>query len=569
MRPTKLPLLSVLIVPLAFPVLAAPPAAAAVAEVQAARPDAPAPDVQQAGTEALPTADVPAPRPVRSAESQARLGFKEVSARDDVSNAPEIEVEVEAQSAELEDVRRAEESAHVSDVPGALPPPDGADELSRRDRAPGEHGRIEMLPELDLDLAALQAEYDIPIDVNPAVVAYIRFFQAPGVRPHFVKWLGRYFRYADRYRQIMKEEGIPEDTVFLAMIESGFANFAYSRAKASGPWQFIASTGKLFGLKQDFWVDERRDPERAAHAAAQFLKRLYAQTNDWRLAWASYNAGLGRIYKAQDKGYTDFWSMAGVPGKKVLREETKNYVPKLMAAAIVTKHPEAFGFKAEEIERESWIDYTEVEVPSATLLTVLAKAAGVREHDLIDLNPELRRVCTPPRPYTLKIPTAAAPVFAEAWPDLQDKVKMTFAGHVIRRGETLSHIAAQYGVPVQGIMEMNNLRDGRRLKPGTELLIPRPLHGAITAARSPEDEPVRAAAVPRVRPTPTVAASTSRAAARSDRKVLRVHHGDTLWSISQKYGVDVGDLCRWNNIKSPNRYKLVSGKRLIVYADRG
>src|SRR5512140_1389619 len=139
MRPTKLPLLAVLIVPFAFTALAAPPTAAAVAEVQAARPAAPAPDAQQAATEALPTADVPAPRPVRSAESQDRLGFKEVSAKDDTSNAPEIEVEVEAQSAELEDVRRAEESAHVSDVPGALqPPPAGADELSRRDRAPGE-----------------------------------------------------------------------------------------------------------------------------------------------------------------------------------------------------------------------------------------------------------------------------------------------------------------------------------------------------------------------------------------------------------------------------------------------
>src|SRR6266498_1846081 len=124
----------------------------------------------------------------------------------------------------------------------------------------------------------------------------------------------------DRYRAILKEEGIPQDTVFLAMIESGFGNFAYSRARASGPWQFIGPTGKLFGLKQDFWVDERRDPEKSAHAAARYLKLLRQQTGDWRLAWAGYNAGVGRIFKAKAKGYDDFWEMAAVPGRS---EETR------------------------------------------------------------------------------------------------------------------------------------------------------------------------------------------------------------------------------------------------------
>ena len=207
----------------------------------------------------------------------------------------------------------------------------------------------------------------------------------------------------------MKEEGLPEDTVYLAMIESGFGNFAYSRARASGPWQFIASTGKIFGLTQDFWVDERRDPERSAHAAARFLKRLYDQTGDWRLAWAGYNAGVGRVRHARRNGYADFWAMAAAPGKRVLRAETKGYVPKLMAAAILAKHPEAFGFKAEEIERQSWTDYAEVEIPSATLLSVVAKAAGVTERDIIDLNPELRRSCTPPQEVLPQDPVGRRP----------------------------------------------------------------------------------------------------------------------------------------------------------------
>ena len=129
-------------------------------------------------------------------------------------------------------------------------------------------GSIAMLPEIGHDLRRLQAEYDIPIDVNEAVVQYVRFFQAPVVRKHFVKWLGRLPRYQERYRTILREAGLPEDTIFLAMIESGFANLAYSRAKAAGPWQFIPATGKRMGLSQDFWVDERRDPEKSARAAA-------------------------------------------------------------------------------------------------------------------------------------------------------------------------------------------------------------------------------------------------------------------------------------------------------------
>jgi membrane-bound lytic murein transglycosylase D len=593
---TTLPFLLISTFSLAGPALAATPAAgstsAAAASAVAPAPSgpgaaAPLPDAVESGAEALPPAAIPAPRLVRSAESQARSGSRDpVASGDDTADSPEIQVEVEAESAELEDVRRAEESAHVNDAPSApgqaAPGFDGLGlespirdrlegALSRQATAPaGEGGRIELLPEIDHDLATLQGEYDIPIDVNSAVVAYIRFFQSPGVRPHFVKWLGRSHRYIDRYRQIMKEEGIPQDTVYLAMIESGFGNFAYSRARASGPWQFIAPTGRMFGLDQDFWVDERRDPERSAHAAARFLKRLYQQTGDWRLAWAGYNAGLGRIASAQRKGYADFWSMAAVKGKHVLRPETKGYVPKLMAAAIIAKHPEAFGFKPEEIERESWNEYTEVEIPSATLLSVVAKAAGVSEREIIDLNPELRRSCTPPRSYTLKIPASSEATFAEAWPDVHSKVRTTFAGHVIRRGDTLGRIAAEYGVPVQGIMEMNNLRDGRRLRVGTELLIPRPMNAApVAEARTPEEQPRRAAAERRVRPAPVVAASSTRAAAGADRTVLRVRAGDTLWSISQKYGVELVDLCRWNGIKSPNRHKLLSGQRLVVYTERG
>ncbi|HYD41314.1 MAG TPA: LysM peptidoglycan-binding domain-containing protein [Anaeromyxobacter sp.] len=525
-----------------------PEAAQTASEAQAAR----AAEVAS-GAVGLAPAAVPVPRLVRSASAQARTGADRPyeAAEDDSTDAPEIAAEIDQESAELEDLRQAEESAHVADAPAG----------------PSQPGSIELLPELDMDLATLQAKYDIPIDVNPQVVAYIRFFQSPAGRRHFAKWLSRSHRYIPRYQQILEEEGLPKDTVYLAMIESGFGNFAYSRARASGPWQFIASTGKMFGLRQDFWVDERRDPERSARAAARFLKQLYERTGDWRLAWAGYNAGLGRVYSAQKKGYEDFWSMAAAPGQRVLRSETKGYVPKLMAAAIVSKHPEAFGFSPDEIERQQWTEYTEVEIPSATLLSVLARAAGISEKELIELNPELRRSCTPPRSYQLKIPAAAAESFAAAWPEVRAKVRTTFAGHVIRRGDTLSRIARQYGVPVQGIMELNGLRNGKKLRVGTELLIPRPLHGASLASFSPadseEDRPKRAAVSPRVRH------DRPQKAKASGRTVLRVRSGDTLWSISQKYGVEISDLCRWNGIKSANNHKLLRGSRLVVYQDRG
>jgi membrane-bound lytic murein transglycosylase D len=528
-----------------------------------------------AAIQALPAAAIPPPEIIRPDEPAEQEPSVDDVVAIDIPDAPVIAQEIEQESAELEDLRKAEEASQVRDSPRGRRAGASGEGLGLespfRDRVGGavgrdghsageKGGRIALLPELDHDLATLQAEYDIPIDVNEAVVAYVRFFQSPAARGHFVKWLGRSHRYLDKYRAILREEGLPEDTVYLAMIESGFGNFAYSRAKASGPWQFIAATGKTFGLKQDFWVDQRRDPVRSARAAARFLKQLYKQTGDWRLAWAGYNAGPGRILAARRMGHDDFWSMAAAPGKRVLHPETKGYVPKLMAAAIISKHPEAFGFQAEEIEKQSWIEYAEVEVPSATLLSVLARAAGIGERELIELNPDLRRSCTPPRPYKLKIPVASSETFAVNWPAMREKAQMTFAGHVIRKGDTLSRIALRYGVPVQGIMEMNNLRHTGKLRVGQELLIPRPV-GSVAAARSPE--PVARRAVK------TVASAKRPDAARSKRTTLKVRSGDTLWSISQRFGVGLHDLCRWNGIKNPGRHKLLAGTRLIVYPERG
>ncbi len=520
---------------------------------------------------------------------------------DALPDAPVIDREVKAESAELEQVRAAEESAHVSDpVVPEDPASRAASQLGldsplrrrlrdvlERDVATGlAGGRIALLPELDHDLRQLQAEYDIPIDVNEGVAAYVRFFQGPVVRKHFVKWLGRSHRYIPTFRRILREEGLPEDTVYLAMIESGFANLATSRAKAVGPWQFIPETGKRMGLRQDFWVDERRDPEKAARGAAKYLKELYRQTGDWRLAWAGYNAGVGKIFKARARGETDFWTMAR---GRVLKGETKGYVPKLMAAAIITKHPEAFGFTRAEIEPEAWQEYERVTIDRATPLSAVARAVALPEKSLLELNPELRRTCTPPRPFAIKIPKGRGEAFAQAWPAIAESTgKLAFSQHRVARGESLRTIARAYRIDERTLVHVNGLRPARRIPAGTELVIPMnalareqgvAFASAERAAQASRPEPrgsrSRKAGGSRGGGKKTVLASSpgrspgsSSSSVSAARTTIRIRSGDSLWGIAQRFGVAVDELCRWNGIRNARSYKLQAGRALVVHTRR-
>ena len=571
-------------------------ASEAMAESQAANGTS-----QRVEIAAATPAAVAAPQPAQPATSTANPG--DVAAGDepqaDAPDEPGIQEEVRAESAELEQVRAAEEKAQLAEPP--LPEDPAARAAARlglesplrqrlrdafgRETGPSSAepaGRIAGLPELDHDLRRLQAEYDIPIEVNDRVIAYVHFFQAPLVRKHFVKWLGRSSKYIPVFRRILREQGLPEDTVYLAMIESGFANLATSRAKAVGPWQFIAGTGKRMGLRMDFWVDERRNPEKAARAAAKYLKELYGQTGDWRLAWAGYNAGVGKIFRARAKGQYDFWAMTR---GRVLKSETKGYVPKLMACAIVAKHPEAFGFGKEEIEAERWQEYEEVTIPHATPLSAVAQAAEVPEKALLDLNPELRRTCTPPRSYSIKVPRGQADAFARNWPSVSEAAgKLAFAQHRVGHGESLKVIAKSYHVDQAVIVRMNGLRPGRHVKPGTDLVIPlnalaRTQGVAFASAERASAEPekpararkrearknalVARAAAPAPRPR------MADAAVGRLRATVQVRAGDSLWGIAQKFGVAVEELCRWNGIRNPRRFKLQVGRELVVYPRHG
>jgi membrane-bound lytic murein transglycosylase D len=427
-------------------------------------------------------------------------------------------------------------------------------DVSRREDAPPGLGLITDLLAFDVSLVA--DRYDIPVEMQPLVAQYIQFFQGPG-RQWFRTWMSRSSRYIPLMQPILEAAGVPRDTVYLAMIESGFSPQAYSRARAAGPWQFIPGTGHMFGLKQDFWIDERRDPIKSTQAAAQYLKQLREELGHWYLAWAGYNAGGGRIRRlCEKKGSEDFWEIAEGRG---MAKETRHYVPKLIAAALIAKNPSAFGFADGEFAYQRPLEYDEVPVVDPTELAVLAPAVGISEEALRELNPELKRWCTPPatedRPYLLRIPKGGAEAFTAALAKIPKKARMRYEEYRVRSGDTLSGIAQRFGTSAEVILTFNRLKSARKLRVNTELMIPVAL-GRVADASRPA-------------PSPTVAGRRGgvRHGALASSDAGRTHQiasGDTLWSLSQRYGVSVQQLKRWNDISDHRSVRV--GQKLRVEA---
>ena len=326
-----------------------------------------------------------------------------------------------------------------------------------------------------------ETDFDIPIVMNARVEQFIQHFQTAG-KKIFSSWLARSAKYIPLMRNLLRENGLPEDLVYLALIESGFNPKAYSRRKATGPWQFIYPTGKRYGLRVNWWVDERRDPEKSTVAAAKYLKDLYDLFECWYLAAASYNAGEGKISRAMKRYRTeDFWELSK---HRYLKRETKNYVPQMIAAALVAKDPEAYGFV--DIEYQDPLCYDKVKVPEVTTLGLIAEACEVSVEEIKDLNPELLRGCTPPGvpDYEIRIPCGTRGVFVRNFEALQPLPRFRFKTHVVRKGDTLSGIARRYRVDMQPLLELNKLKKTSRLSIGTNLVIPIPLQQAHTRAAS-------------------------------------------------------------------------------------
>jgi len=314
-----------------------------------------------------------------------------------------------------------------------------------------------------------EPRFDIPIVVNDQVEHCIVLFQTT-IREKFVTWLSRSGKYIPFMRKLLKEQGLPEDLVYMALIESGFDPYAYSRSKAVGPWQFIYRTGKRYGLKVNWWVDERRDPEKSTIAAAKYLKDLYEMFACWYLAAAGYNAGEYKIIRAMKRYRTeDFWTLTK---HQYLKRETKNYVPLMIAAAVVAKDPEKYGFTG--IEYEEPLRYEKVKVPELTDLSHIAKACEISLEEIKDLNPELRRGVTPPNEpeYEIKIPFTKTGLFTRNFEAMQPLEKFQFRTHTVKKGETLRGIANLYRVDLDPLLEINYLKKTSSLSKGMDLLIP-------------------------------------------------------------------------------------------------
>jgi membrane-bound lytic murein transglycosylase D len=311
------------------------------------------------------------------------------------------------------------------------------------------------------------ATYDYPIDLNDRVLTWVSLFTTTK-RGFMENALGRASMYMPMVRQVFAEEGVPADLAYLAVIESGFRNDANSKAKAVGMWQFIRSTGRIYGLNGNAWLEERRDPIKATRAAARYLKRLYQISGDWYLAASSYNAGPLTLDRAiQNVGSRNFWDLAR---SRWLRTETKNYIPELCAAILVGRNPERYGLRIVPLTPYS---YETVAVSSMTSLTVLARCADTDAATLRALNPELLRGSTPPGSYLLRVPPGRAMDCLRQLARMPANKRLDFQNYTIRKGDTLAKVAKRFKLTEEDLLTANDLT-AKQFKPGKRLLVPPP-----------------------------------------------------------------------------------------------
>ncbi|MBP1627512.1 MAG: lytic transglycosylase, LysM and LysM [Holophagaceae bacterium] len=422
-------------------------------------------------------------------------------------------------------------------------------------------------------------EYDLAIDLNDKVLSWVHSF-THDKRGFMERSLARASRYLPMVRQVFAEEGIPQDLAYLALIESGYTNKARSTASAVGMWQFIRSTGRMFGLYGNAWVEERQDPVKATRAAARYLKSLYLRDKDWYLALASYNAGPGTTDKASNgTGSRNYWDMQR---SRYLRTETKHYVPKFCAAVLVGRNPERYGLK---FQPEAPYTYETVQVDRMTSLAVLSRLSETPLEQLRELNPELLRGSTPPGAYQLRVPPGTSMATARVLANLPASQRLDFTSYKIRRKDTLARVASRFKLSPDDLLTANNMtlaqfKVGRTIQVPPPPLTPIDDQDLVSSGRQKAIPLERTPAIPatvadatslpreKVEAPVELAARPSReasvkAAARKveapKAKFHTVKRGETLFSISERYGLEISDLRKWNKLK---KGKIQAGQKL-------
>lgn len=399
--------------------------------------------------------------------------------------------------------------------------------------------RVGRPPDAQPEMRAARPPAEFDAD-HPLVQEYVRRFQNEW-RGFYGRALERSTRYVPRMAEILEREGVPREIAYLPLIESGFVTHAVSRAGAVGPWQFIRPTGRRYGLRIDYYVDERRDPVKSTEAAARYLKDLYAMFGDWNLSLAAYNTGEGNISRIlEKKDAKDYWDMVG---RGYLHRETEQYVPRFLAAVQIAREPEAYGFELPD-EVEDAMAYDWVHVSHALPLSKIAELAGTSKDAIVQLNPALRRGVVPGSGYAIKLPKgtkrqyqlAAAKIDPRlyAWNPNSAQCQSDEGRHCVRRGDTIGTIAQRYGVSAEKLMRENGISNPRTLQVGKALYIP---------------------GQHKSRPSRQVASNSG-----GGTHVVRA--GDTLGEIAEQYGTSAKALMSANGIRNPRTIRV--GQKLRV-----
>jgi membrane-bound lytic murein transglycosylase D len=386
-----------------------------------------------------------------------------------------------------------------------------------------------VIAKAEADLKNTQS--DLPLMINEYVAGYINYFSTRGRSVFEGAWT-RSGRYREMIFRIFREEGVPQDLIYLAQAESGFKPLALSRARARGMWQFMASRGVGYGLRRSWWVDDRQDPEKATRAAARHLHDLYNQFGDWYLAMAAYNSGPGNVQQAVKRtGYADFWELYK---RNVLPAETKNYVPIILAMTIMSKNPAQYGLDAVQPDPAMTFDVVKVDYPVD--LRLVAECVDVPVEQMIDLNPSLLRRTTPKdQPFDLRLPEGSKEKYLTAIATIPVEKRVAWRFYKVQPGDTLAGVSRKYRTTERAIAQANNL-EGKELAAEAKLVIP--VNGAANGK-----------------------VAYSRYASH-----YKTHGGDTVLTVAEDFGVPPDRLRRWNGLKGNG---LRHGRVLVIYKPLG